>query len=171
MGRFYPKYHIHLSNGFKYLMSAKKRACNNTSNYLVSMNRNDLNRKSFNFLGKVRSNFMGTEFTLYDHGEDPKKVKNKDLARSELGMVFYESNLLGTKGPRKMQVSYIYFNNIHKIRSYCQKFMIRIVSLINLNLRIQKKAFYRSSSKERFRIQTCISIDLRNGMNRFKRLC
>jgi len=68
MGRFYPKYHIHLSNGFKYLMTAKKRACNNTSNYLVSMSRNDLSKKSANFLGKVRSNFMGTEFTLYDHG-------------------------------------------------------------------------------------------------------
>lgn len=73
MGRFYPKYHMHLSNGFKYLMTAKKRACNNTSNYLVSMSRNDLSKSSINFLGKVRSNFMGTEFTLYDHGENPKK--------------------------------------------------------------------------------------------------
>jgi tubby-related protein 1 len=78
MGRFYPKYHLHLSNGFKFLMTAKKRAINNTSNYLVSMNRSDLNKKSPNFLGKVRSNFMGTEFVLYDSGDNPKKVKSID---------------------------------------------------------------------------------------------
>lgn len=48
-------------------MSAKKRACNNTSNYIISLSREDL-EKGDNFIGKVRSNFMGTEFVLYDHG-------------------------------------------------------------------------------------------------------
>jgi tubby-related protein 1 len=78
MARFYPKYHMHLSNGFKYLMSAKKRACNNTSNYLVTMNRNDFSKGGGGFLGKVRSNFLGTEFVLYDNGNDPKKVRSSD---------------------------------------------------------------------------------------------
>jgi tubby-related protein 1 len=78
MARFYPKYHMHLSNGYRYLMSAKKREFNNTSNYLISMSRNDLEKKNKNFLGKVRSNFMGTEFIFYDSGENPSKVKDSD---------------------------------------------------------------------------------------------
>jgi len=65
MSRFYPKYHMHISNGFLYLMSAKKRAINNTSNYIVSLAREDMQKKE-NYIGKVRSNFMGTEFILYD---------------------------------------------------------------------------------------------------------
>ena len=104
MGRFYPRYHIYLTSGFKYLMSAKKRSCNNTSNYLITMNKNEFSKTNPGFLGKVRSNFLGTEFTLFDNGENPKKIKTRDKARSQLGMVFYESNILGSKGPRKMKV-------------------------------------------------------------------
>lgn len=75
MARFYPKYHLHISNGFLYLMSAKKRAYNNTSNYIISLAREDM-QKEANYIGKVRSNFMGTEFTLYDSGKNPKKTKD-----------------------------------------------------------------------------------------------
>ncbi|CAD8058431.1 unnamed protein product [Paramecium primaurelia] len=103
MCRFYPKYHMHFSNGFLYLMSAKKRACNNTSNYIISQSRDDM-EKSDNFLGKVRSNFMGTEFILYDSGLNPEKTKDPQKFRQQLGVVQYESNLLGAKGPRKMVV-------------------------------------------------------------------
>ena len=74
MARFYPKYHMHISNGYRYLMSAKKNGFNNTSNYSISMSRNDLDNKNINYLGKVRSNFMGTEFVFYDNGVTPKKV-------------------------------------------------------------------------------------------------
>lgn len=52
-GRFFPKYHLYLSNGLKYLMSAKKRANNKTSNYMMSMTK-DLKKKSSNYLGKLR---------------------------------------------------------------------------------------------------------------------
>ncbi len=62
-------------------MSAKKRACNNTSNYLVTMSRNEYDKKSPYYMGKVRSNFMGTEFVLYDKGEDPKKCKDPSKHR------------------------------------------------------------------------------------------
>jgi len=47
---------------------------------------------------------MGTEFVVYDQGENPKKAKNTDLVRRELASVLYESNVLGSKGPRKMRV-------------------------------------------------------------------
>ena len=54
---------------------------------------------------------MGTEFSLYDGGENQKKMKKKkkkteedDEARHEMAAVLYESNVLGSKGPRKMTV-------------------------------------------------------------------
>ena len=62
--------------------------------------------KGPNYLGKVRSNFMGTEFILYDNGVEFKKAVNRAQCRSQLGAVFYESNIMGTKGPRKMKVIY-----------------------------------------------------------------
>ena len=56
------------------------------------------------YLGKVRSNFLGTEFYLYDNGENPKKAKNYEAVRSQHGVVEYEKNVLGSKGPRRMKV-------------------------------------------------------------------
>ncbi|KAM3129701.1 hypothetical protein pb186bvf_018214 [Paramecium bursaria] len=143
-GRFYPSYHIHFSNGFLYLMSAKKRACNNTSNYLIAMSKSDMTAKQ-NFLGKVRSNFIGTEFILYDSGKNPKKTKHPEEFRQQLGVVLYESNILGSKGPRKMQVllpkvdsksgqPYIYKPASSKdgiLKDFREKNMKNLVSFIN----------------------------------------
>lgn len=93
-----------MTNAYKYLMSGKKAAFNKTSNYVVSMDRSDFSKDKSNYLGKCRSNFLGTEFTLYDDGVNPKKVKANQQVRKELGGVFYESNIMGNKGPRKMKV-------------------------------------------------------------------
>lgn len=46
-------------------MCSKKRPNNATSNYLVSMRAGDLDRNSSNFLGKLRANFVGTEFQVW----------------------------------------------------------------------------------------------------------
>jgi len=62
-------------------MSAKKRSGMKTSHYLISMDKNDMNRKSSNYLGKVRSNFLGTVFNIYDDGENPKSEKNPSKVR------------------------------------------------------------------------------------------
>ena len=47
---------------------------------------------------------MGTEFIIYDQGENPKSTKNPNDIRKEMASVLYESNVLGSKGPRKMRV-------------------------------------------------------------------
>ncbi len=52
----------------------------------------------------MRSNFLGTEFYLYDDGENPKNAKNTNEVRREHGTVEYETNVLGSKGPRRMKV-------------------------------------------------------------------
>jgi len=104
MGRFYPKYHCYLSHGPQYLMSGKKRAHNATSNYLISYNKNEIKKNSPFCLGKLRSNFLGTEFNIFDQGQNPGKTRDIEKLRSHLGVVLYESNLLSAKGPRKMRV-------------------------------------------------------------------
>lgn len=63
-----------------------------------------MKRKGKGYLGKLRSNFMGTEFYVYDGGESCQKVKAGQSIRKEMAAVLYESNVLGSKGPRKMTV-------------------------------------------------------------------
>ena len=82
-GRFYPKYHVHLSSGYRYLLSAKKESYNKTSNYRISMDKSNFDNKSAGYLAKVRSNFLGTEFHVYDKGMNPEKAKQLSQVRSE----------------------------------------------------------------------------------------
>jgi len=99
-----PKYTLVLSDGERFLLNGKKRGGNKTSNYLVTLDQDNLKKKGGGYLGKLRANFMGTEFAIYDQGENPKKAKGLDGARREMASVLYESNVLGSKGPRKMRV-------------------------------------------------------------------
>ncbi|CEP01335.1 unnamed protein product (mitochondrion) [Plasmodiophora brassicae] len=106
--RLYPKYELYLKNGDRLILAAKKRTKNKSSNYLISKDSNDLNKASPNFLGKLRSNFIGTEFAIYDNGQSEKAVSKGGSAgtpkRKDLGCIFYQSNILGSRGPRKMTV-------------------------------------------------------------------
>ena len=48
----------------------------------------------------------GTEFVIYDDGVNPKEAENAKgkKVRQEYGVVIYETNVLGSRGPRKMKV-------------------------------------------------------------------
>mmetsp|Transcript_11254 Transcript_11254/g.27673 ORF Transcript_11254/g.27673 Transcript_11254/m.27673 type:complete len:658 (-) Transcript_11254:359-2332(-) len=110
----FPEYRIYLkSNNSKtetFLMTSKKRAGNKTSNYLISMSRNDHDKNSDGIIGKLRSNFLGTEYMIYDHGKNPEyddsyyDEKSDGTIRCELGAILYTATTsLGSKGPRKMK--------------------------------------------------------------------
>ncbi len=73
-----------------HVLSARKKPVNKSSNYIISLNKQDFNRRSKQCVGKLRSNFVGTEFKLYDPGENPKK-KNapRHLLRKELALIQY----------------------------------------------------------------------------------
>lgn len=77
---------------------------NTTSNYVISMDKKEFSTRKSAFLGKVRSNFLGTEFMLWDEGKNFKKCKDTSQIRSQLGVVYYESHIMQNKGPRKMKV-------------------------------------------------------------------
>ncbi|KAJ8604491.1 hypothetical protein CTAYLR_000991 [Chrysophaeum taylorii] len=108
--KLFPEYTVYMKEGDRFLMCSKKRPNNKTSNYLISMGENDLKRNSPNYIGKLRANFAGTEFQIFDAGWNPKSFE-PDLEdegaqmRNELGAVIYTSNVLGSRGPRKMQVA------------------------------------------------------------------
>ncbi|XP_061108700.1 tubby-related protein 3 isoform X5 [Conger conger] len=107
----YPTYFMHLEkeDGRKiFLLAGRKRKKSKTSNYLMSVDPTDLSREAESFVGKLRSNLMGTKFTVYDNGSNPSKTPGALLeessTRQELAAVCYETNVLGFKGPRKMTV-------------------------------------------------------------------
>jgi tubby-related protein 1 len=85
--KFWPKYAMHLSDGNKFLLSAKKRAANKTSNYLISTDPEDLNKNSASYLGKLRSNFLGTEFYIYNEGSAARKANNEYEIREQHGCI------------------------------------------------------------------------------------
>jgi len=113
--RLKPIYSLYLKDGDCFLMSSKKRSYNKTSNYLISMAEKDLKRGSDNYLGKLRSNFLGTEYQIFDDGINPKDSDNNDNSpitaagnlskiRCELGAITYAATFT-TSAPRKMQVA------------------------------------------------------------------
>ncbi|XP_016098412.1 tubby-related protein 1 isoform X5 [Sinocyclocheilus grahami] len=103
---FYPTYYLHLDNDKKvFLLAGRKRKKSATSNYLISIDATDLSRGGENFIGKLRSNLMGTKFTVFDNGLNPDRaLRDMSNARQELAAIIYETNVLGFKGPRKMTV-------------------------------------------------------------------
>ncbi|XP_014260295.1 protein king tubby [Cimex lectularius] len=105
----YPTYFLHLEREFGkkiFLLAGRKRKKSTTSNYLISTDPTDLSRGGEAFIGKLRSNLLGTQFTVYDNGRSPKSINSKDQVRprQELAAVVYDTNVLGFKGPRKMTV-------------------------------------------------------------------
>jgi tubby-related protein 1 len=130
----YPEYFLYLdgpgttpgspTDGATFLLSARRRKKSTSSNYVISLDEEDLNRHGGAFFGKLRSNFVGTEFTVFDKGAKPGAIELSDdpahaapayvapggkqrpagtlPPRTELGAVRYDTNVLGSKGPRVM---------------------------------------------------------------------
>uniref|UniRef100_A0A3B4GQT5 Tubby-like protein n=1 Tax=Pundamilia nyererei TaxID=303518 RepID=A0A3B4GQT5_9CICH len=107
----YPTYYMHMEKEDckkVFLLAGRKRKKSKTSNYLISVDATDLSREGESFIGKLRSNLMGTKFTVYDNGTNPCKnpgaLLEESNTRQELAAICYETNVLGFKGPRKMTV-------------------------------------------------------------------
>ncbi|CAK9313486.1 unnamed protein product [Citrullus colocynthis] len=119
-------YHLYLclspallvENG-KFLLSAKRTRRTTSTEYVISLAADDISRSSNGYIGKLRSNFLGTKFIIYDtqppynSNQIPtlgrsrrfysKKVSPKVPAGSySIAQIAYELNVLGTRGPRRM---------------------------------------------------------------------
>uniref|UniRef100_A0A8C9UKT3 Tubby-like protein n=1 Tax=Spermophilus dauricus TaxID=99837 RepID=A0A8C9UKT3_SPEDA len=98
----FPIYFLYLEveDGRKhFLLAGRKRKRSKTSNYLISLDPENLSRNGDSFVGKVsRSNILGTKFIIFDNGKSPR-IKGVGQEGWE-----EEKNVLGFRGPRKMTV-------------------------------------------------------------------
>lgn len=106
-----PKFYLYLEKNQKFLLAAKKRSGNTTSNFIITLEKDDFEKSSEHTIGKLRSNFMGTEFNIFDKGNKPTDSKNYSEVRQQFGAILYvsflimkETNVFGMNGPRRMKV-------------------------------------------------------------------
>ncbi|GER47865.1 tubby like protein 1 [Striga asiatica] len=108
-----------MENG-KFLLSAKRIRKTTCTEYVISMDADNISRSSSSYLGKVRSNFLGTKFIIYDTNPPPPSAASSAPGRTSrrfnskrvspklpvgnygIAQVAYELNVLGTRGPRRM---------------------------------------------------------------------
>ncbi|KAK9819129.1 hypothetical protein WJX74_007829 [Apatococcus lobatus] len=102
--KMFPRYTLFMEGSNQVLLAARRRKKSKSSNYVITLDAHSVGRRSPTFCGKVRSNFVGTGFTIYDTGAKPgsRASESGQPTRAELGMVSYQTNILGTRGPRKM---------------------------------------------------------------------
>ena len=81
-----------------FLLAGRKRKKSATSNYLISTDPTDLSRCGESFVGKLRSNLLGTQFTVFDSGMSRRRGPvlgmdndKKNAQRQELAAVVYVS--------------------------------------------------------------------------------
>lgn len=68
-----PIYSIYMGGSFKHLLSFKKKPFCATSNYIISTCRKNIKSETPYYVGKTRSNFLGTVFKGYSRGQNPTK--------------------------------------------------------------------------------------------------
>ncbi|XP_027362001.1 tubby-like F-box protein 3 [Abrus precatorius] len=108
-----------LSDDGKFLLAARKCRRPTCTDYVISLDADDMSKGSNTYVGKLRSNFLGTKFTIYD-GQPPhagaKIMKSRSTRLVNLKQVSpkvptgnypvahisYELNVLGSRGPRRM---------------------------------------------------------------------
>ncbi|KAH1091278.1 hypothetical protein J1N35_018535 [Gossypium stocksii] len=119
-------YHLYLSltnaltDDGKFLLAACKCRRPTCTDYIISLRAEDISRGSSTYVGKLRSNFLGTKFSVFDGqsshaGAKMTKSRSSRLAYSKQVMprvpfrnyptahISYELNMLGSRGPRRMQ--------------------------------------------------------------------
>ncbi|XP_022764484.1 tubby-like F-box protein 5 [Durio zibethinus] len=104
----------------KLLLAAKKVRRATSTDFVISLVGDDFSRSSNNYVGKLRSNFLGTKFNIFDSQPPPgsnvqsscqsrRKTHLKQVLPSvpmsnyNTANISYELNVLRTRGPRRMQ--------------------------------------------------------------------
>ncbi|XP_028790952.1 tubby-like F-box protein 5 [Neltuma alba] len=122
------KYHLYLGlspalsgDMSKLLLAAKKIRRATSTEFLISLVADDFSKANNTYVGKLRSNFLGTKFTILDSQFPPDsslplnsklqpRIHSKQVfpraataAKSNVATISYELNVLRTRGPRRMR--------------------------------------------------------------------
>ncbi|KAE9316192.1 hypothetical protein PF008_g19072 [Phytophthora fragariae] len=95
LNRLHPVFRLFLESGKQFLLCAQKRTSSKTSNYLMTMEQNPTSRRSNLIVGKLRSNWTGSEYTMYDDGMSPDKTALEANVRNILGAVEFSYDDMG----------------------------------------------------------------------------
>ncbi|XP_020229544.1 tubby-like F-box protein 2 [Cajanus cajan] len=104
----------------KLLLAAKRIRRATGTDFVISLAADDFSRASSKYVGKLRSNFLGTKFTIHDsqpphdaafqqNCQSSRRFHSKQVSPRVpacsyiVSTVSYELNVLCTRGPRKMQ--------------------------------------------------------------------
>ena len=63
--------------------------------YLMTLDEDEIDRSSNLVLGKLRGNYTGSEYYIYDHGMRPGDVSSEESIRRELGVIFCSYDKMG----------------------------------------------------------------------------
>lgn len=108
-----------LTDDGKFLLAARKCRRTTCTEYLISLDMNDISKRTDSYVGKLRSNFLGTKFTIYDahppyagdvisKGQSARVIGSNHLSpripagNYPVSHISYELNVLGSRGPRRM---------------------------------------------------------------------
>ncbi|KAI9123028.1 hypothetical protein K1719_005917 [Acacia pycnantha] len=106
-----------LSDDGKFLLAARRCRRVTCTDYIISLDADDMSKESNTYVGKLRSNFLRNKFTIYD-GQPPHKgakiTKNRSVKHGHLNQespkvstgnypVAHISYVLGTRSPRRMK--------------------------------------------------------------------
>lgn len=102
----------------KLLLAAKKIRRATSTDFVISLVADDFSRASNKYVGKLRSNFIGTKFTVYDsqppidapvhQSRSSRRFNAKQVSprlpacNYSVATISYELNVLRTRGPRRM---------------------------------------------------------------------
>ncbi|GJT66666.1 tubby-like F-box protein 5 [Tanacetum coccineum] len=104
----------------KLLLAAKKIRKATRTEFAISLVADDFSRASSTYVGKLRSNFLGTKFTIYDsqppsdaavqpnNNRSSQRFNKKQVSPRvpacsySIATISYELNVLRTRGPRRM---------------------------------------------------------------------
>ncbi|KAF9590212.1 hypothetical protein IFM89_031867 [Coptis chinensis] len=103
----------------KFLLAARRFRHGAHTEYIISLDADDLSQGSNAYVGKLSSDFLGTKFTIYDsqppyEGAKPsssrasRRFASKQISPQvpagnfEIGQISYKFNLLKSRGPRRM---------------------------------------------------------------------
>ncbi|CAI9776855.1 unnamed protein product [Fraxinus pennsylvanica] len=109
-----------LADDGKFLLAARKYRRATCTDYIISLSADDMSKGSGTYVGKLRSNFLGTKFVVYDalpphlgvkmaKSSSTRMVGSKQIfpgvpaSSYPVAHISYELNVMGARGPRRMQ--------------------------------------------------------------------
>ncbi len=99
---------VHMERNERFLMAAMKKPKTLNPNYSISLSNNDFDDSSKSYIGKVKSNMMGTMFDIWDSGKKIENATSDNEVRKSRGCVTYvlnffieESEFVWVEWPKK----------------------------------------------------------------------